>query len=91
MGPSKALLLSFFYCLDENESLWGEKRTSADKLPAERGDVDKHLFPAAWEGPVRNSQQEIIHNSQMGQGLVLPGVLGWGMLCKGAALLPTSV
>lgn len=87
MGPSKALLLSFFYCLDEDESFVGGRNEHLPTSCHREGDVDKHLFPEAWEGPGRNSQQEIIHNSQMGQGFVPPGVVGWGMLCKGAALL----
>lgn len=59
MGPSKALLLSCFYRLDENESFVGGGNEHLLTSCQQRGgDVDKHLFPAAWEGPGRNSSKK---------------------------------
>jgi len=38
----------------------GKKGTSADNLPAESVDIDKHLFPSAWEGPLIFYQKFIV-------------------------------
>lgn len=70
----------------------GEKWTSAENPLAEMVDVDKHLFPSAWEGPSVFYQKFIVINNPhlpdwAGEIYHLPSMAGWSPFSKEAATL----